>query len=68
MSIKYPKGEIVWCRYCRDGELLFAMTSKPARDFYYLYKREGDGMKKLGRSKDPRELEKKYKVYEEIGV
>ena len=68
MSIKYPKGETVWVQYIKDGEPVFIMTSKAIRDCYYLYQRADDGFKKLGRSKDPREMETKYEIFKKIGV
>ena len=68
MSIKYPKGEVVWVQYIKDGAPMFIMTSKAIRDYYYLYQMTDGSFKKLGKSKDPRELEKKYDVYKKIGV
>lgn len=60
---KYPKGEIVWTGYYnRKDELLFILTSKPQREYYYLYKVSDDGFVKLGRSKNPKELEEKFEV------
>lgn len=68
--VKIPKGEILWRRYIDQGGLLrFITTSKPARDFYYLYEVSEDGScKKLGRGQDPPELEERYQVLEKIGV
>lgn len=62
MSIRYPKGETVWVTYHRpDGSPSFFITSKPARDCYYLYGVSPDGtLSKLGRAKTPVELEEKY--------
>ena len=64
MSIRYPKGETVWVTYHRsDGSPSFFITSKPARDYYYLYEVSPDGtVKKLGRAKTPVELEEKYNI------
>ena len=62
MNVRYPKGETVWVTYHSSGgsPALF-ITSKPARDFYYLYEVLQDGaVKKLGRAKTPVELEEKY--------
>lgn len=62
-----PKGERVWTGYYnRKGELLFVITSKEARDWYFLYEREGEGFKKLGKAKSPPELEKKFHVKEKM--
>jgi hypothetical protein len=62
MTIKYPKGETVWVSYrTSKGETTHILTSKPARDFYFLYEVLPDGkLNKLGKAKTPTELEKKY--------
>lgn len=62
MKIKYPKGEIVWATYYnKDGVPAYLITSKPARDFYFLYGVSDDGtVNKLGKSKSPVELAEKY--------
>lgn len=66
-ELKYPRGEHVWTGYySRSGQLLFIVTSKEARDWYYLYKLENDVFKKLGKAREPPELEQKYGVYEAI--
>lgn len=69
MNIKYPKGEIVWVSYYNsEHKLLFVVTSKPIRDYYYLYELKEDGFKKLGRAQNPAELEEKFKVNEKMSV
>ncbi len=66
-ELKYPRGEHVWTGYySRSGQLLFIVTSKEARDWYYLYKLENDVFKKLGKAREPPELEQKFGVYEAI--
>ena len=64
MEIKYPKGETVWVSYQKsDGTPVFILTSKPARDFYFLYEVLDDGsLKKLGKARSPTELEEKFDV------
>jgi len=64
-NIKYPKGETVWVSYCNSsGKVMFVLTSKPARDFYFLYKvLENGSLEKLGKAKSPPELEEKFNVY-----
>lgn len=63
--MRYLRGETVWTGYYnRKRELLFVVTSKPARDYYYLYGVENGELKKLGRAKTPTELETKYHVNE----
>lgn len=61
-TLTYPKGETVWVRYhTKDGALKYIMTSKTGdRSFYYLYELDGTTFKKLGRSKSPIEMERKY--------
>ena len=65
MNIQYPKGETVWVGYYnKSGECIFILTSKPARDFYFLYEVNSDGsIKKLGKAKEPPELERKFNVH-----
>ena len=67
-DIKYPKGERVFTGYCnRAGELLYILTSKePSREWYYLYKNDGGTFKKLGKAREPPELEQKFGVMETI--
>ena len=55
------------CHYPdRDGDKLLynqILTSKPARDFYFLYEVLEDGsLKKLGKARSPTELEEKFDV------
>lgn len=68
--MKYPKGEIVWVGYHdAGGALRFFLTSRPTRDYYFLYEVGDDGSyKKLGKSKSPPELERKHNVNERIGI
>lgn len=67
--MKYPKGEIAWTGYYdRDGNLRFVITSKEARDCYFLYEAKGDELTKLGKAKEPPELIKKFGVMSAIGV
>lgn len=67
--MKYPKGEIVWVSYYNSNkELLFIMTSKPIRDFYFLYEVVDGEFKKLGKAKNPTELEEKFKVRDKMSV
>lgn len=70
-KIKYPKDETVWCRYNnRSGRTVFFITSKGYdRSAYFLYEVQQDNTcKKLGKSKSPVDLEKKYKVMEAISA
>lgn len=62
-----PKGEIFWVQYRdKDGKLFACLTSKGTdmhnadRGMYYVYEAAGEEWNKLGRGKNPTELEKKY--------
>ena len=64
---KCPRGETVWVDYCNGkGETMFILTSKEARDMYFLYELVDGAYKKLGKAKEPPELEKKFRVREKI--
>lgn len=61
MEYQYPKGEIVWVgHYDKDNNLRYITTSKPARDFYFLYELKDGKFVKLGKDKNPQDLEKKF--------
>lgn len=64
MNIKYPKGETVWVSYQNiKGEPVCILTSKPTRDYYFLYEVLSDGtLNKLGKARSPIELEEKFNV------
>lgn len=63
----YPRGEQVWTSYYNSlHELLFIVTSKQTRDFYFLYEVVDGAFKKLGKAKSPLELEEKFKVHERM--
>ena len=62
-----PKNEPVWERLLdRAGRLRFFITSRPARDVYFLYKAGPEGFIKLGRARTPPELKEKYRVQEAL--
>ena len=66
---KLPKGETVWVDYKNaDGVTVFILTSKDARDCFYLYELIDDKYVKLGKAKEPPELEAKFNVRERIGI
>lgn len=67
-NVTAPSGEIAWVGYYNtDGDVVCILTSKPARDFYFLYEVLPDGkLKKLGRAKEPPDLEEKFNVYERM--
>lgn len=63
----YPKGEYVWTSYYNlSHELLFIVTSKPARDVYFLYEVVDGAFKKIGKAKSPLELEEKFEIDDRI--
>lgn len=58
---KLAKDEITWTRYCDSkGNTAFVVTSKPSREYYMMYQCVDGGFVKLGRAKNPIELEKKF--------
>ena len=62
-DIKYPKGERVWVGYYnRRGELLFILTSKENREWYFLYELTDGAFKKLGKAREPPELVERFHV------
>ena len=64
---KIPNNEIAWVEYFnRNHQPLFLLTSKEARDFYFLYEVVSDGYKRLGKAPSPIVLEDKYKVIERM--
>lgn len=61
MELNYPKGEIIWVgHHDIDGNLRYITTSKPARDYYFLYELVDGKFVKLGKDKDPSVLERKH--------
>lgn len=63
-----PKGEMAWMGYYDTShKLRFLITSKAnTREFYYLYEVIDGTLKKLGKSRSPKELEEKYNVWEGV--
>lgn len=61
-SIKPPRGERVWTTWhSSDGSVTHVITSKDARDYYYIYSVGSDGsLTKLGKAKSPPELEDRF--------
>lgn len=64
MEIKVPKGEKVWVSYSNsEGRIIYILTSKLIRDFYFLYEVNSDGkLIKLGKACTPFELEEKFDI------
>ena len=61
------KGERVWVGYYNtDHELVFILTSKQPRDYYFLYELVNGKLKRLGRAKSPTELEEKFEVNQRL--
>ena len=66
---KSPRGEIVWVgHYGADHELKFITTSKPSRDYYYLYEVVNGEFVRLGKERSPPKLEEKYITPEKLGI
>ncbi len=63
-----PKGEMAWLGYYTTAhDLRFLITSKiNSRDFYFLYEVVGGALKKLGKSRSPKELETKFEVWKKV--
>ena len=65
--MKLPNGERLWTSYYdSNGELLFVITSKHTRDFYFLYELVDGEFKRLGRAKSPLELEERFNVKDKM--
>ena len=64
MELKIPKGETAMvCYRNRNGVPVFLLTTKGAREFYFLYSvSESGALTKLGKARSPKELEQKYDV------
>lgn len=58
-AFKSPKGEIIWEQFYSGGKLMYVVTSKPARDTYYLYRNESGVLRKIGKAKSPVDLREK---------
>lgn len=60
IDLRIPHGEILWESYYYNGTLRYIVTSKQARDYYFLYAIEDGTLRKVGRAKTPVELREKY--------
>ena len=61
MAVKgIPKTERIWVKRITEKGETYYITSKDTRDYYFLYKMDGDKAVKLGKAKSPLELEQKY--------
>lgn len=61
--LKYPKGECGCVRYVNiSGQLMFVLTTKNNTDSYFLYEVTENGLVKLGKGKNPYELEEKFDI------
>ena len=58
--MKIPSGEILWVQYLNNGLVTHILTSKPDRSLYYLYQVSKDKLTKLGKAKEPTELEERF--------
>ncbi len=70
MEIKVPKSERSWTVYLNtNGEPILILTSKPARDFYFLNEVRPDGiLQRLGKARNPIELEDKFDVWSRMNA
>lgn len=59
--MKYPPGEIIWVTKINEQQKIsHIITSKPSREFYFIYELRGGTFVKLGKAKSPLDLEKKF--------
>ena len=66
-KLKYPAGETVWVGYYNGSQkLMYIVTSKPTRDWYYLYELVDGKFVKLDRGKDPSVMVGKNRVLDKI--
>ena len=55
-----PRTERIWLEY-HAGQDTYYITSKNGNtDMFFVYRMDGDRAEKLGKSKSPPELERKY--------
>ena len=55
-----PKTERIWFERTTEKGEVYYITSKEARDYYFLYKMENNKAVKLGKAKSPSYLEEEY--------
>ena len=56
-----PPSERLWVTYkTADGDIYYTTSKINNRDYYYLYKSVDGKAVKLGKSRNPSELEEKY--------
>lgn len=66
-NLVIPKNEKNMVAYHNErGQHLFELTKQMSTDNYVLYKVIGNKLQKLGKGKNPMELEEKFKVIEII--
>lgn len=64
MAGKIPKNECAWLDIRDCNGMRYLITSKiDDRSIYFLYLEQENGFTKLGKSRDPRELERKFVTY-----
>ena len=60
--IEAPNHETIWVQYCKAGVVAYVITSDAMRTTYYLYKVEGNKLRKTRHiNADPTQLEKYIK-------
>lgn len=61
MAASKYKDEIIWVSYYDgEGNRRYIITSKATREYYFLYRCDGDKYVKLGRSRNPFALEREH--------
>ena len=61
LEIKTPRGEIIWMTYYKNEKLKYVITSKPTREWYFLYEVSKTGsLTKKEKAKTPIEFKQIY--------
>ena len=61
MAASKYKDEIIWVSYHdKSGNQRYIITSKAAREYYFIYRCDDEKYVKLGRGKNPAALEREY--------
>ncbi len=58
-----PKGEQAWVRCCDEtGTLRYFITSNKLRDYYFLYKVNGEKLERIGKARFPSTFDRQIKL------
>lgn len=62
------KNEHIKTSLSRNGTEIGVITANQTETVFYLYEVVGGNYRKLGKSDNPLELERRYKMHEKMGV